>query len=148
MKIVAIFIIILILGLTGVWVWNRYTNRYTSTSLSNTPQVNTPLPTDFTASEDEDEDESIYDPTVRQIKEVEIEKDEYKPNPVRIKVGTRVIWTNDEQEKHSATADNGLFDTGELEFEEQNSVVFDKAGTFTYHDSFDSKLKGTVIVEK
>ena len=44
-----------------------------------------------------------------------IHEDQYRfiPSAVTIPVGTTVIWVNDEQAKHTATADDGSFDSGD-----------------------------------
>ena len=45
---------------------------------------------------------------------VEIENFAYNPDPVTIQEGGKVIWINRDSAPHTATADDGSFDTGEL----------------------------------
>lgn len=79
---------------------------------------------------------------------VTIEEFSYSPNPLRVKVGTTVTWTNNDSEPHSATADDGIFNTGTLDQGQSGSVTFTKAGAYTYHCSFHPNMTGTVIVEE
>src|SRR4051812_47414332 len=39
----------------------------------------------------------------------------YDPDPVRVQAGGKVIWQNMDAAPHTATADDGSFDTGTLE---------------------------------
>jgi plastocyanin len=38
----------------------------------------------------------------------------YSPDPVEIKVGDSVVWSNQDRMAHTATADDGSFDTGKI----------------------------------
>src|SRR5262245_38960842 len=46
---------------------------------------------------------------------VEIAEFTYQPDPVTIEEGGKVIWINRDSAPHTATADDGSFDTGTLE---------------------------------
>src|SRR6185436_14693026 len=46
---------------------------------------------------------------------VEIEGFAYNPDPVTIEEGGKVIWINRDSAPHTATAEDGSFDTGTLE---------------------------------
>ena len=46
---------------------------------------------------------------------VQIVEFTYEPDPVVIKAGGKVIWQNEDAAPHTATADDGSFDTGTLE---------------------------------
>jgi plastocyanin len=47
---------------------------------------------------------------------------------------------------HTATADDGSFDTGPLEEGKLKSETFKRAGTFTYHCAIHPSMHGTVEV--
>src|SRR5258708_4539963 len=64
-----------------------------------------------------------------------------------VKAGDKVTWTNQDAVAHSATADNGTFDTGVLQNEQSGSVTFTKVGVYTYHCVVHSSMHGTIIVE-
>src|SRR3954454_19402763 len=46
---------------------------------------------------------------------VEIVNFEYGPDPVQVQAGGKVIWSNQDSVPHTATADDGSFDTGTIE---------------------------------
>lgn len=57
----------------------------------------------------------------------------YSELELTIPAGTVVTWVNMDEVQHSATADDGSFDTGLFDGDEQASVTFDTAGTFPYY---------------
>jgi plastocyanin len=56
----------------------------------------------------------------------------YSPASVSIAVGDTVTWSNNGQAQHSATANNGSFDTGVFGPGGSRSHTFTRAGTFSY----------------
>jgi plastocyanin len=64
---------------------------------------------------------------------VDINDHAFDPAQRNIAPGTRIMFINNDSEPHTATADNGLFDTGELEPGDSSWVLFEGAGTVTYH---------------
>jgi plastocyanin len=73
----------------------------------------------------------------------------YGPDPVVVQVGGKVIWQNEDTAPHTATADDGSFDTGILERGKLKSETFKQAGTFTYFCEVHPTMHGTVeVVEK
>ena len=79
--------------------------------------------------------------------DVTIQNFTYSPETLTVKVGDTVTWTNQDSAGHSATADDGSFDTGVLAKGQSGSVTFDKAGTYTYYCSVHPRMKGTIIVQ-
>ncbi len=77
---------------------------------------------------------------------IEIKGFAYNPATITVKVGTTVTWMNSDSVGHTATAEDGSFDTGILRQGEKGSVTFSKAGTFKYFCSVHPNMKGTVIV--
>ena len=77
---------------------------------------------------------------------VEIVDFAYNPDPVTIEEGGKVIWMNEDPETHTATADDGSFDTGDLEEGKLKSETFKEAGEFTYHCEIHPTMHGTVKV--
>jgi plastocyanin len=65
---------------------------------------------------------------------------------VTIEEGGKVIWQNEDSAPHTATADDGSFDTGTLEEGKLKSETFKEAGTFTYICSVHPYMHGTVEV--
>ena len=71
----------------------------------------------------------------------------FDPETITVKAGTKVTWTNSDDATHTATADDGSFDTGDLDKGDSKSVTFDKPGTFTYYCRFHPFMKATVEVQ-
>jgi hypothetical protein len=66
---------------------------------------------------------------------------------VTVAVGDSVTWNNNGQAPHSATADDGSFDTGVFDPGGRRSVNFDSAGTFSYYCTVHGQAQsGTVRV--
>jgi plastocyanin len=77
---------------------------------------------------------------------VEIIDFAYDPDPVTIEEGGKVIWLNQDSAPHTATADDGSFDTGTLEKGKLKSETFKEPGTYTYICSVHPDMHGTVEV--
>jgi len=85
---------------------------------------------------------------------VTIHEDRYQfiPSQLTIPAGTTVIWVNDEQAKHTVTADDGSFDSGDLELGASYTYTFTKPGTYKYFCRYHGDvggigMAGTVIVK-
>ena len=65
---------------------------------------------------------------------------------VHIKVGQTVTWTNTGQQPHTATANDGSFNTPTLSNGQSASHTFNKAGTFAYICKIHPNMKGTIVV--
>ena len=63
---------------------------------------------------------------------VEIVDFAYDPEPAQVETGGKVTWQNQDAAPHTATADDGSFDTGTLEEGKLKSESFKEAGTYTY----------------
>jgi len=70
----------------------------------------------------------------------------YDPDPVTVEEGGKVIWLNDDSAPHTATADDGSFDTGTLEEGKLKSETFKEPGTYAYICSIHPDMHGTVEV--
>jgi plastocyanin len=70
----------------------------------------------------------------------------YQPDPVVVQAGGKVIWQNEDTAPHTATADDGSFDTGSLERGKIKSETFKEAGTFPYFCEVHPTMHGTVEV--
>jgi plastocyanin len=77
---------------------------------------------------------------------VDIVEFTYQPDPVVVQVGGKVIWQNQDAAPHTATADDGSFDTGTIEKGKIGSETFKEAGTFTYFCEIHPTMHGTVEV--
>jgi plastocyanin len=80
---------------------------------------------------------------------VEIVDFAYDPDPVTVQVGGKVTWLNQDSAPHTATAEDGSFDTGTLEEGKLKSESFKQAGTYAYICEIHPDMHGTVeVVEK
>jgi plastocyanin len=103
---------------------------------------------DSTSSSEEDSTESESAPSGRAAKsgKVQIVEFTYEPDPVVVQVGGKVIWQNEDTAPHTATADEGSFDTGTIENGKLGSATFKQPGTFTYFCEIHPTMHGTVEV--
>jgi plastocyanin len=77
---------------------------------------------------------------------------EFLPRAITIPAGTTVEWINDERAKHTATADDGLFDSGDQDLGVSYEYTFAEPGTYPYfcryHGDVDGVgMAGTIVVE-
>ena len=77
---------------------------------------------------------------------VTIKDFDFAPAAVTVNVGDTVTWTNAGPSPHSATANDGSFDTGVYGEGGSRSHTFDQAGTFSYICTPHPFMKGTVTV--
>jgi plastocyanin len=77
---------------------------------------------------------------------VQIVEFTFEPDPVVIQVGGKVTWQNEDTAPHTATADDGSFDTGTIEKGKLGSATFKEPGTFTYICEIHPTMHGTVEV--
>lgn len=71
----------------------------------------------------------------------------FEPATVTVSVGAGVTWINEDAVSHTATADDGSFDTGTIRPGEDAGVTFQTVGTFPYHCEIHPSMKGTVVIE-
>lgn len=80
---------------------------------------------------------------------VEIKSYAFSPTPIKVKVGTKVTWTNKDAVAHTVTSDDSSGDTFKSDNINQDgtySYTFTKPGTFTYHCTPHPSMHGTVEV--
>jgi LPXTG-motif cell wall-anchored protein len=70
----------------------------------------------------------------------------YTPSTITVTAGESVTWSNSGPTGHSATANDGSFDTGILSKGSSGSHTFTKAGTYAFHCTPHPFMKGTVVV--
>ena len=77
---------------------------------------------------------------------VDIRDHAFNPAQLNIAPGTTVTFVNNDTEPHTATADNGLFDTGVLEPGYSFDVFLEGSGTVTYHCELHPDMQGSIVV--
>jgi plastocyanin len=68
------------------------------------------------------------------------------PATTTVNAGDTVTWSNTSGVVHTATADDGSFDTGSISDGASGSVTFDEAGTFPYHCTIHASMTGSIVV--
>lgn len=77
---------------------------------------------------------------------VPIREYRYAPDRIEIDAGTAVRWVNYDEAVHTATADDGSWNSGAIEQGRSWTAVFDRPGTYTYHCGPHPFMRGVVVV--
>ena len=92
--------------------------------------------------------------TINKKTEVTLTTSGFEPKDLTVKVLTKVIWTN--KSGVMATVDSAnhpshllypLLNLGQFNNGETLSLIFDKVGTFKYHNHFNATATGEIVVE-
>src|SRR5262249_31778504 len=78
--------------------------------------------------------------------EVWIQNMAFNPSSITVSVNATIKWTNKDDVTHTATSDNGVFDSGSINEGGVYSYHFSTPGTYTYHCIPHPHMTGTVIV--
>lgn len=78
--------------------------------------------------------------------EVEIEDYAFVPGRLHINVGDMVEWRNRDAVSHTATSDNGIWDSGLLALDQTFTYTFNLAGVYPYHCSPHPWMVDTIVV--
>jgi len=70
----------------------------------------------------------------------------FKPDIVAVRVGTTIVWENNDDIPHSIVEKTGKFHSAALDTEDKFSFTFDKAGTFEYFCGLHPHMTGKVVV--
>jgi len=78
--------------------------------------------------------------------DVEIKDFAFSPSTLTIKKGDSVKWTNKDSVRHTATSDDGVFDSPLLSDGESFTFTFNEAGEFLYHCRPHPYMRARIIV--
>jgi len=80
---------------------------------------------------------------------VTIDNFAFSPTPLTVAPGTKVTWTNKDEEPHTVlSADGGkTFKSDALDTDDKFSFTFDKSGTYKYFCSIHPHMVGTIVVK-
>jgi plastocyanin len=71
----------------------------------------------------------------------------YSPNPASVRVGQTVAWRNGDSVDHTATANGGAFNTGNIApGATSTAITMNAAGSFDYHCGLHPAMVGTLVV--
>jgi plastocyanin len=79
---------------------------------------------------------------------VTISDNQFSPTTRNIIMGSVVEWTNTGSRTHTVTADDGSFDSGNLDAGEKWTREFDAEGDFPFHCKIHPSMTGTINVGK
>ncbi len=71
----------------------------------------------------------------------------FSPETLTVKMGTAVTFQNNDAVIHTATADSGAFDTGDIDGGTTAQRVLEVVGTFAYHCQIHSYMHGVIKVQ-
>lgn len=71
----------------------------------------------------------------------------FKPDPVTVKAGTTVTWTNGDSADHAIVDDGSAFTGGAFGQGKTYTHVYATAGTFKYHCGIHNYMTGKVVVQ-
>jgi plastocyanin len=77
---------------------------------------------------------------------VDIQNFAFVPAGRHIVAGDMITWTNRDGATHTATSDNGVWNSGNLSQGQSFSFTFNNAGTFPYHCAIHTFMKDTIFV--
>lgn len=80
--------------------------------------------------------------------QIQIDNYTFKPASVTIPVGTTVTWKNLDDDPHTATANDGSFNSKGLAQGDTYSHTFTKPGTYLYHCTVHPFMQATIIVKE
>lgn len=77
---------------------------------------------------------------------IEIAQFRFAPSPLEVALGDTVVWHNRDIVPHTARADNGAWDSGDIPANGRRVVVMGRKGVQTYNCLYHSNMKAKLIV--
>jgi len=80
---------------------------------------------------------------------VTIDNFAFDPPSLTVAPGTKVVWTNKDEEPHTVTSvdKDASFKSAGLDTDDSFSFTFDKPGTYKYFCSVHPHMVGTIVVK-
>jgi plastocyanin len=92
------------------------------------------------------QDAGVESVPIQNARSVNIGDNFFDPPNAAVEPGSTITWTNNGDEPHTVTADDGSFDSGMLNPGDSYTVAFDGQGTVTYHCAIHPEMRGSVTV--
>lgn len=78
---------------------------------------------------------------------IDIAEFRFDPRQIEVPAGAEIVWENVDDFAHTARADDGAFDTGDIApGASSEPVVLDAPGTYSYVCAIHNSMTGTVTV--
>lgn len=79
---------------------------------------------------------------------IEIRNFAFVPAQLTVAAGTRVVWTNFDEDAHAIASADGAFKPSQaLDTDDSYAVVFSTPGTYAYFCSIHPMMRGTIVVK-
>ena len=85
-------------------------------------------------------------PAEKPVRTVSIKDYAFRPATLTVNAGDTVTFVNNDDETHTATANDNTFDSGSLKENASFSYTFAKPGTYAFHCRIHTTMKGTIVV--
>jgi plastocyanin len=80
--------------------------------------------------------------------QVAIEHFAFSPRTLTVPVGSKVVWTNRDEEPHTVTSAGGGFgSSAALDTGDTHAAIFSKPGTYAYYCTIHPMMVGTIVVK-
>ena len=79
--------------------------------------------------------------------EVKIDNFTFQPATITVTSGTKVIWTNHDDEPHTVVSGDAKFKSHALDTNDRFSFTFSNPGSYAYFCSLHPRMVGKVIVK-
>ena len=141
--IIGIVIAVILIG--GIFFYMSM-NKSSSVNTNANPQTNNPA--NAPSKEITNNTPSAPVANTPSTSNVVIQNFAFNPSELTIKQGDTVIWTNKDSVPHTVTSDSGNeLASSTLSNGATYSHTFNSAGTFDYHCSIHTMMKGKIIVQ-
>jgi plastocyanin len=117
-----------------------------NTSVSKTESVTNESLSNITVTETQNISTNASQKTSTNVT-IEISGFAFVPKTITISEGTTITWVNKDNVMHTATADDGTFDSGTIGPGKSWSKEFNKRGTYSYYCAFHPFMKGVIVVQ-
>ena len=82
--------------------------------------------------------------TINYTTRVSIQNSAFTPAEVTVMVSGSILWVNSDNVVHTVTADDGSFDSGDLQPGSSVGFTFNTVGPHPYHCKYHAEMKGLV----
>jgi len=77
--------------------------------------------------------------------QIEITSFAFQPEALEMQAGDKVMFVNLDGAPHTATADDGSFDTGTLNQGDESTIVIETSGTYSFFCKFHPGMRGQIV---
>ena len=150
-----IIIVLIVLIIVGLGIYFVYENNYRqnnlnenySTSSSDSSDNQDTSGTTYTIATTT-RSQSVDTIPKQETVTINIKDFSFNPSIITVKVGTKVVWVNNDTVSHTITSDSGtLLNSSAISPGQSFSFTFMSLGSANYHCSIHPNMKGVIIVK-